>query len=72
MFKKSGPQKVEAAFSLFTKAVSQLEDAESTCKAEAKAYSEQIKVLIDLEETAMLEANRARLAIENINTLIGA
>jgi hypothetical protein len=71
MFKKSGPAKVEAAFGLFTKAISDLEGAVDQCNAERNAYATQIAALEAKDYEAKTAAAKAATAIGNLRDLIG-
>ena len=71
MFKKTGPQKVENAFGLFTKAINDLEAAVVVCVREETDYRELASVLIDKGKASAHAAVKATTAVENLKALIG-
>ena len=69
--KKSGPAKVEAAFGLFTKAISDLEKAMDSCVQEAADFRAQALLLQDKAVVSGEAAAKAETAIANLKELIG-
>lgn len=71
MFKKTGPQKVEVAFGLFTKAINDLEAAVVVCRDEEVAYQAVAANALAKAEASIDASVKAELAVANLKALIG-
>jgi hypothetical protein len=69
--KKTGPAKVEAAFGLFNKAITDLEGAVVTCRDEAFDYREKAEVAKVAAINSDAAGDKAEVAIRNLRKLLG-